>query len=351
MLNFEAVVLLSDRSFPTWQLRHPHQWGIPHRLRTTVLKQPHERFVPLTNSPRYRCITAGLLLTTWFSWISSQCLSVPANLFPATTLTLPRTSAVIAWLESMTRLESRSSQNGSTRVTVNDSRLESESFLHNLSFWRTNPSRLRTKKWASFASVMIKIGGNFPFCLSSRAMLHFKDQVSPTCMEEDPRPCLHWGASRAQYIDNLSWFNVVFAYRDHGSGSHTVNLRLFLIPVNWFKFFRFKSKPKTILRNIMQMRKPNLVWILIPATVVSLSHRFSNFLMLQHTNTFWIWLRHAYLMESKTYFSQTLQRELLISFFQNTKLSRHTSRHTPLQRHAFWETLAWTHVATWLRHM
>ena len=63
--------------------------------------------------------------------------------------------AVIAWLESMTRLdssqiffwldashvekdgdstrlESRFSQNDSTRVTINDSRLESESFLQNL---------------------------------------------------------------------------------------------------------------------------------------------------------------------------------------------------------------------------
>ena len=42
-----------------------------------------------------------------------------------------------------------------------------------------------------FASVMIKIGGNFLFCLCSRAMLHFKDQVSPTCMEENLRLCFH----------------------------------------------------------------------------------------------------------------------------------------------------------------
>jgi len=27
----------------------------------------------------------------------------------------------------------------------------------------------------------------------------------------------------------------------------------------WFKFFRFKSKPKTTLQTIMQMRKPNFV--------------------------------------------------------------------------------------------
>jgi len=65
---------------------------------------------------------------------------------------------------------------------------------------------------------MIKIGGNFLFCLSSPAMLHFKDQVSPTCTEEDLRFCFHSGVSRVQYIETLSWFIVVFAYRDHGSG-------------------------------------------------------------------------------------------------------------------------------------
>ena len=64
---------------------------------------------------------------------------------------------------------------------------------------------------------MMKIGGNFLLCLSCRATLHFKDQVSPTCIKEDLRLCFHWGVSRAQYIDTLSWFNVVFAYRDHGS--------------------------------------------------------------------------------------------------------------------------------------
>jgi len=48
--------------------------------------------------------------------------------------------------------------------------------------------------------------------------------------------------------------------------------------------------------------------------------RFSNFCMLRHTNTFWIWLRHTYFMKSKTNFSQTLQRELRITrFSQNTK--------------------------------
>jgi len=125
-------------------------------------------------------------------------------------------------------------------------------FTKSLRFWWTNPVRLHT--WNEFfASVMIKIGGNFLFCLSSCAMLHFKDQVSPTCEEGDLRLFFHWGVSREQYIDTLSWFNVVFAFRDHGSGPHTVTLNFFQIPVQWFKFFRFKSKPKTILQNILQM--------------------------------------------------------------------------------------------------
>ena len=105
----------------------------------------------------------------------------------------------------VTRLESRFSQNDSTTVTVNDSRLESESFLQNL--WVPDGQTqfvLHTKKWSLFASVMIKFEGKFLFCLSSRGMLHFKDQVSPTCIEGDLRLCFHWGVSRAHYIDTLS---------------------------------------------------------------------------------------------------------------------------------------------------
>jgi len=51
------------------------------------------------------------------------------------------------------------------------------------------PSPFAHKEISIFASVMIKIGANFMFCLSSRAMLHFKDQVSPTCIEEDLGLC------------------------------------------------------------------------------------------------------------------------------------------------------------------
>jgi len=69
---------------------------------------------------------------------------------------------------------------------------------------------------------MTKIGGNFLFCLSSRSMLHFKDQMSPTCTEVDLRLFFDWRVSRAQYIDNLSWFNAVLDNDDPGSWSHTM---------------------------------------------------------------------------------------------------------------------------------
>jgi len=48
-------------------------------------------------------------------------------------------------------------------------------------------------------------------------MLPFEDQVLPTCAEVDLR---YWfsligQASRAPYIDTLSYINAVFAHRDH----------------------------------------------------------------------------------------------------------------------------------------
>jgi len=148
-------------------------------------------------------------------------------------------------------------------------RLESQSvtrdkviFTKSLSSWWTNPVRLHTKKWAFFAWVMIKIGGNFLFCLFTRVVLHFKDQVSPTCIRgswDDFAFTEDEGSAGHSILTPYLWFNVVFAYRDHGSGPHTETSSLFQMPVKWFKFFRFKSKPNNMLQNIMQMRKPNIV--------------------------------------------------------------------------------------------
>jgi len=51
VLNFEAVVLLSDRSFPTWQLRHSPPVGNSHRLRTTGLRG----YTPKADEIKCRC--------------------------------------------------------------------------------------------------------------------------------------------------------------------------------------------------------------------------------------------------------------------------------------------------------
>ena len=91
----------------------------------------------------------------------------------------------------VTRLESHFSQNDSTRVTINDSRLESESFLQNL--WAPDEQVqyvCTQRKWAFFASVMIKIGTNFLFWVSSRAILHFKNLSVPNLHRNRPETML-----------------------------------------------------------------------------------------------------------------------------------------------------------------
>jgi len=133
----------------------------------------------------------------------------------------------------------------STRVTtVNNSRLESESFLQSLWVPYGQTQFVCTQRNGDFLlQWWSRLGEIFCFvCLV--AMLHFKDQVSQTCVKADWDFAFTEGSVGAQYIDNLSWFNVEFAYRDHGSGSHTVTLCLFQISIKWFKFFRFKSNPK-----------------------------------------------------------------------------------------------------------
>jgi len=104
-------------------------------------------------------------------------------------------------------------------------------FTKSLEFLMDKPSSFAYKEMGIFASVMIKNGANFLFCLSSRAMLLFQDLVSQNSIGVDLKLCFHLGVSRAQYIDNLLWFNVVFAYRDHGSGPHDGSLSLLQIPV------------------------------------------------------------------------------------------------------------------------
>ena len=135
-----------------------------------------------------------------------------------------------------------------TRVTFFTKWLESTRvraiFAKSQSLWSTNPVCLHTMKWSFFGPVMIKIGENFLFWLSSRVMLYPKGQVMITCTKVDLRFAFHWEARRAQYrpIDTSSWSNQVFAYHDNGSRPHTVTLSLF--QMKWFKLFEYKSNAK-----------------------------------------------------------------------------------------------------------
>ena len=96
------------------------------------------------------------------------------------------------------RLESCVSQNDSTRVTVYDSRLVSESFLQNLWFPDGQTQFVCTQRnehfllqWSS------RLAEIFCFACLVVLMLHFKDQMSPTCIKGDLRHCFHWWVSRA----------------------------------------------------------------------------------------------------------------------------------------------------------
>jgi len=143
---------------------------------------------------------------------------------------------VIAWLESMTRLDSSHdfwslvldsnhieknddstrlescfSQNDSTRVTVNDSRLESESFLQNL--WvpdgqtqcvctQTNEDFLL--QWWS------RLGEIFRFdCLVVLCCI-LRIKCPKLRRGADLRLYFHGGVSRGTIYWHLWWFNVVF---------------------------------------------------------------------------------------------------------------------------------------------
>jgi len=51
---------------------------------------------------------------------------------------------------------------------------------------------------------MIKMGANFLFCLSSRAVVHLKDQESPTCTEGD---------LRLDVTEGSAGHNILISYR------------------------------------------------------------------------------------------------------------------------------------------
>ena len=86
-------------------------------------------------------------------------------------------------------------------------------------------------------------------------MVHFKDQVPPTCVL---RLCFQWGVSRAQYIDTLWWFYVVFAYRDQAVGL-ILWLESFPDTSKVIQVFQIQIQTKNYIAKYNAMRKPNLV--------------------------------------------------------------------------------------------
>ena len=102
------------------------------------------------------------------------------------------------------RLESHFSHNNSTRIESQSMTRVRVVFAKSLSSWCTKQVRLHTKKWGLFALVMIKVGGNFLFCLSSRATLHFKDQGSPTT---------HSGRPETAFTEGSVGNNILTPYR------------------------------------------------------------------------------------------------------------------------------------------
>jgi len=77
--------------------------------------------------------------------------------------------------------------------------------------------------------------------------MHPKDQVSPICKEVDLRFAFHGVVCRAQYIDTLSWFNTVFAYRDNGSCPYTVNFVSFPDTSKAIKVFQIQIQSKNYI--------------------------------------------------------------------------------------------------------
>ena len=125
---------------------------------------------------------------------------------------------VIAWLESMNRLESRFLVNWTRLVSrgekwwldsshvfskIDWNRFESQSsqnyFFKISEFLMDKPATFPHKELNIFWLSDDQDWWKFSACLSSRVMLYFKDQVSPTWKEEDLRLCFHWGVSATQY--------------------------------------------------------------------------------------------------------------------------------------------------------
>jgi len=145
---------------------------------------------------------------------------------------------VIAWHESLTRLDSRFLPNASTRVTINDSRLDRESFFEKSpNIWLTNTVRLHTKNdlfvhqsWLILVQIFCFDCVSKWYCFTVRFDFDF-----------------HWRASRAQYIKHI--IAVYCSICILWSRLSTSCFYLESFPeTNGFVFFRSKSYQKSYFK-------------------------------------------------------------------------------------------------------
>ena len=176
----------------------------------------------------------------------------------------------------VTQLVSRFTQNDSTWVTVNHS---SQSYFYKIpEFLMDKPTSVAHKEKRIFAPVMIKIGANFLFRLSSHAMLHFEDQVHPTCTEADLRLFFNWGVSRAQHIGTLSWFNVVFAVGTSSSWQWASYCYSVMCPSHFCRITSPSSQcPVRVIWNFFESSRKKYRVIGLQARVNVESHEISHF--------------------------------------------------------------------------
>jgi len=117
------------------------------------------------------------------------------------------------------------------------------------------PSWFAHKKWEFFASEMIKIGDNFLFWLSSRAVLYFKDQVSPTCTEVDLKGLLSFRGQQRCWTWSVSGSrsNRIPQFR---TGSDWISKKTLMDQI-WISVMRWSLQLKT--KSVFFAYKPDCI--------------------------------------------------------------------------------------------
>ena len=163
----------------------PHYFSIP-QSQDNLHQWPPTCWEPFPTATMLRCPEPTKEESNWQSSTSNDSMT-RVNDSTRVTIFGDSNSTRVTLREMVTRLDSQFSQNDS-----------SQGHFYKISeavMYKYKPSSFAHKEMSNFASVIAKIGANFRFWLSGRAMLHFKDQVSSTCTEIDRRLCFHWGVS------------------------------------------------------------------------------------------------------------------------------------------------------------